>query len=313
MGWFHPRDRSLLVLLVLTCFAAATSLSARQNNPDIPDKLDVFPGVESVEVTRIAKDGEQEQTPLAVARYDERGRIIERESYSGGSFQWSSRFDYDDRGLLSRWRSVDEEGRIQWEYRYTYDDYGRLEREVSYDAFGDVDGMQTYEYEGLQILEEAVYGGSGALQWSRIYEYETDRTRRQWRLLYPDGGPVKTVTEYLDRFGRVVREHHRDETEQEGEVFRHDYDAAGRRVRTRVERPDGERIRTIERNYNSAGDLTEETRKEVAEGLEQKRRFQYRYDNERNWIRRLEELETHRDGSLVREEQELIERSLTYY
>ncbi len=314
MGWFHRRDTSVLLILLLMSFgAAASGLSARHAQPEIPDKLNVAPGVESVEVTRLAANGEKDEVRLAAARYDERGRVVERDSFSDGTFQWRSLFEYDERGLLTRWRSVDADGREQWEYRYRYDEYGRLEREVSYDSFGDMDGMQTYEYDGLQLLEEAVYGGTGALQWSRIYEYETDRTERRWRLLYPDGGPVKTVTEYLDRFGRVVREHHRDETEQQGEVFRHDYDAAGRRVRTRVERPDGQSIRTIERSFNSAGDLTEEVRKEFAEELEQIRRFEYRYDEQRNWTRRLEEVEVRRDGSVVREERELIERSLTYH
>lgn len=314
MSSFYRRERSLVTALFFVSYtAAAIGLPASQADPDIPDELEVEQGVQSVEVTRMPQSGRGRGTRVASARYDERGRITRRDSFSDGTFRSRSEFQYNDRGLLTGWQSTDSNGDLQWEYGYTYDEYGRLEREVSYNSAGDMDGMQVFEYDGSQLLEEAVYKGSGELQWSRIYEYGTDRTRRQWRLMYPDGGPVKTVTEHLDRFGRVVREHHRDETEQEGEVFRHDYDAAGRRVRTRVERPDGEEIRTVEKSFNSKGDLTEEKKTEFSEGLEQVFRFQYRYDDNGNWIRRLEEHETYRDGSLVRNEEELIERSLTYY
>lgn len=288
-------------------------MAASRNEPEIPPEVAVRGNVERVEAVRTQRDGESEHTPLASAVYDAAGRLAAREAYSDGEFQWKTRFEYDSQGRLVSWESRDADGRRQWEYRYSYDEHGRVAQEVSYDSSGERDGIQTYEYDRYNVLEESMYGGDGALQWSRLYEYDDDLTVRRWRMIYPDGGAVKTTTEYLDRFGRIVREVHLDETEQAGEVLRHDYDASGRRVRTRVETLNGDTIRVTERAYNDRGDLTREVRQEAGDESTIVRNFAYEYDSQGNWTQRRKLRRVIRGEVLVRQEREVVERVIEYF
>ncbi len=302
-----------VVALCATVAFPAFGMAAYRNEPEIPPQVAVRGNVERVEVVRTERDGEREHTPLTSAAYDREGRLVAREAYSDGEFQWKTRFEYDSKGRLVSWESRDPEGRRQWEYQYSYDEHGRLEQEVSYDSTGERDGIQTYEYDRYNLLEESMYSGDGALQWSRIYEYGDDLTVRRWRMIYPDGGAVKTATEYLDRFGRIVREVHLDETEQAGEVLRHDYDAIGRRVRTAVETTDGDTIRVTERSYNDRGDLAREVREEVGDESTIVRDLAYEYDASCNWTKRREVRRVIRGDVLVRQEREVIERDIVYF
>ncbi len=309
------RVHGIAVALIFLWVTAAPSLgmAVHGNEPEIPPEVAVRGDVERVAVVRTERDGERERTPLTSAYFDREGRLVARDAFSEGVFQWKTRFEYDSSGRLVSWESRDAEGRLQWEYRYRYDDYGRLEQETSYDSTGDRDGMQTYEYDRYNLLEESMYSGDGALQWSRIYEYEDDLTVRRWRMIYPDGGAAKTTTEYTDRFGRIVREVHLDETEQAGEVIRHDYDAVGRRVRTTVETTDGEMIRGTQRSYTDRGDLEREVRQEVRDESTIIRDLAYDYDSNGNWTRRRELRRVIRGDVLVRQQREVIEREIEYF
>lgn len=309
LGYRCILQYSLFIALFATTLASASS----QDFPaEIPTELEVEGDVRSIEVSR-RRNARDEPVPVATAEFNRYGRIVAQDSYSEGEFQWSSRFEYDESRRLVGWISEDENESIQWEYSYVYSDHGFLEREVSYDSSGEIDSMHTYEYDSGRLLEEAVYGGSGSLQWSRQFYYDDDLTEREWRLIYPDGGVVKVSRQYLDRFGRIVREVHHDGTEQDTEVIRHDYDRVGRRVRTRVESPEEELVRSTERSFNEYGNLAQVIRTEENTDTRTERTLKYRYDDQGNWVERLETERTLRAGVESRREQELLERSIVYF
>lgn len=310
-----PRAQIAVATLFLTLMVPSflPALARYQNQPETPPEVNVRGPVATVEAEMVVRNSGERRKPLATARFDRDERLQTREAYQDGQFQWRSTFEYDDNGLLIAWRSSSESGIMQWEYQYSYDEYGRLEREVSYDSANEIDGIQTYEHDGVSLLEEAMYSGAGTLQWSRTYSYDANLLHREWTLIYPDGGPVKTTREYFDRFGRLVREVHLDEVSQEGEIFRHDYDAAGRLVRTRVETASGDPIRSVNRRYNNHGDLVAEERNEYGEDLRSVRQFEYRYDSAGNWTVRVETDRAWQDDEEFRHERERIERAISYY
>lgn len=302
----------IFVALIAVALHSQTDLpSGDEYFPAVPDLADASGEVEAIRALETGDD--QQRVPLLSIEFNDNGSMTSYTTYENGLFMWRSELAYDSEGRLLRWRSRNVEGQLEWVYEYRYDDRGRPVQITEHTGSGVLAAVRRMQYSGDALEEQVQYDGTGRLQWSRQFETGHRGLQRTWTLLFPDGGVVKRVVEHYSPQGRLVREQHFDQNNVVTEQIRFSYDLYGRVRRTEVIDAAHQSVRVVEREYCENGWLRAEERRETADGSVSNRQFDYQVDSFGNWIQRTERIHIERDGEVVEDATNRVQRQIRYF
>jgi len=271
--------------------------------------------------------------------FDSRGRITEMRKGRGDNLQkWT--YTYDAAGLLTE-ASYTDKAVSPDVYTFRYDSAGNLIEALHKQTSGVLVAKRSYTYSstGSPATETVEwFDREGTLDHTWIYSYDiagniVDKEYRHARrpfacrwayrydgssritreTFYDSDGQVFTMTEKTyDGRGNKISERSSGRGVDPGFRVIYEYDAVGRLLET-VRYDLAGRLQSRESSrYNEKGDLIESVRYNPDGSLMSSTKYQYVYDQGRNWIERTT-LVTDNAKETYNVHTEIVSRTLSYY
>ena len=180
----------------------------------------------------------------------------------------------------------------QYKTKYVYDSQNNLIQNYIYDSYGDLDKKIIYKNDNKgNKIEELIYDENDSLIKKYTYVYDLRGNLKKEFEYNPQGLKSKKTYKY-DLKGNLKKEKfYRSNGELDGKYI-YKYDSQGKVIAkywftTKVWLT----LKLTYKNtykYNSQGDLIEEILYKNDGSIENKRSYEYEYDNQGNWIRAIE-------------------------
>ena len=129
-------------------------------------------------------------------KYDEKGNIIEHNTYDDGRLVFKDIYKYDEKGNKIEKNHYYYDGRLDYKTTYKYDEKGNNIEENIYDYDYDGYGSKyTYKYdEKGNNIEKNYYGSNGRLDYKNTYKYDEKGNNIEENTYYYDDRPIENYS-----------------------------------------------------------------------------------------------------------------------
>jgi hypothetical protein len=183
---------------------------------------------------KFGKWSEEKRMPSEIATFDEKGNLIEEDSYDvDGTVKSKAVYTYDTKenkaeevSYKPRWRFFD--GPVDSKDVYAYDEKGNLIEESSYNPDGTLKSKTIYTRDAKgNLIEEAFYNPNGTLKSKLINTYDAKGNRTEETVYNSDGTlRTKTVSTY-DENGNKNEEDFYNPDLRKKETYTYESDSFG--------------------------------------------------------------------------------------
>lgn len=138
-----------------------------------------------------------------IYKYDDMGKLIEgNENNSDGSFLKCYINIYNDKGVIIETNYYNTIGNIETKYTYKYDKRGNKIETNEYNSDGNIETKYIYKYDDKgNKVEENKYNSDGILKTKYIFKYDNKGYLLEKNTFYSEG--LETITKYDYQFDDI--------------------------------------------------------------------------------------------------------------
>ena len=235
--------------------------------------------------------------------YDEVGNLIERNTFREGSIvdiEDKDTYKYDKKSNKVEAKSYSSDGSLSYKETFKYDENNNMIEHNGYSSDGSLSYKETFKYdENNNMIEQNNYSSDGILTSKETFKYDEKSNNIEANYYSSDGSLTYKFTFKYDENNNMIEKNGYSSDGRLDEKCAYKYDEMGNISEYLLYDSDGSIILKVTEKYDDKGNMKESC------SDENKREYEYEYDNVGNWIKQI--------VYLNKKPIKIYERSYQYY